>query len=276
MADRTGEERPGAADGALGKARAWRITGSLAVALVMLIGASQTWGLVARRQTTAERTYDHAVRKLQLAAGSASVLVRAGKEGQVVIRRNLDYTFRAPQVSTEIEGDVLLVSVSCRGLLSFFGCGAQIELDVPPATEVTGSVGSGSVDVSDLAGEVRLDATSGALYLRRLSGEVRTRTTSGMVQGTELTSARVEARTTSGSVELDFVRAPHAVDVSTTSGSATMTLPKGSRYAFSGQVGSGSRSVDPDLSDASSPDSLHASVSSGSLLIGYRDDGGSG
>ncbi|MEU8514926.1 DUF4097 family beta strand repeat-containing protein [Kitasatospora sp. NPDC048722] len=276
MADATGEARPGAADRALGRAKAWRITGSLAVAFVTIMGASQTWGLVARQQTTAERTYDHAVRKLQLAAGSASVQVRAGKEGRVVIRKNLDYTFRAPQVSTEVEGDVLVVAVSCRQPLPFFGCGAEIELEVPSGTEVAGSVDSGSVDVADLGGEVRLEATSGALNLHRLSGEVHTRTTSGMVQGTELTSARVEASSTSGSVELDFVRAPHAVDVSTTSGSATVTLPKGSRYAFSGQVGSGSRSVDPKLPDASSPDSLRASVVSGSLRIGYRDDGRSG
>ncbi|MEE1787899.1 DUF4097 family beta strand repeat-containing protein [Streptomyces sp. SP17BM10] len=277
MVDATGRVRPAGPRRGPGQAATWRIIGSLSLAFVLVMGASQTLGLVARQQTTAEKTYDHVVvRKLQLATGSASVRVRAGEDGRVVVRRNLNYTFRAPRFSTVIEGDVLSVAVSCRQPLPFLGCGAEIELDVPQGTEVSGSVDSGSVDVADLSGEVRLDATSGALYLRRLSGEVRARTTSGMVEGTELTAARVEASTTSGSVELDFVRAPHAVDVSTSSGSATMTLPKGSRYAFSGQVGSGSRSIDPDLADASSPDSLHASVTSGSLRIGYRGDGSSG
>ncbi|MEV7025251.1 DUF4097 family beta strand repeat-containing protein [Kitasatospora sp. NPDC093558] len=269
MADGTGETRPAAPL----RAAPWRTIGALTVAFVVVMGASQTLGLVANRQTTEEKTYEHVVvRKLQLATGSASVRVRAGREGRVVVRRNLNYTFRAPQVSTAVEGDVLVVGVACRQPLPFFGCGAEIELDVPRGTEVSGSVDSGSVDVADLSGEVRLDATSGALYLHRLSGEVHTKTTSGMVQGTELTSARVEASSTSGSVELDFTKAPHAVDLSTVSGSATMTVPKDSRYAFSGQVGSGSRSIDPTLADASSPDSLHASVVSGSLRIGYRED----
>ncbi|MFD7906530.1 DUF4097 family beta strand repeat-containing protein [Kitasatospora sp. NPDC059722] len=277
MADATGEARPAGPRGVPGRAATWRIIGSLSLAFLLVTAVSQTLGLVARQQKTEQKTYDHVVvRKLQLATGSASVQVRAGKDDRVVVRRNLNYTFRAPQVSTVIEGDVLVVGVSCRQPLPFLSCGAEIELEVPQGTGVTGSVDSGSVDVADLSGEVRLDATSGALYLRRLSGEVHTRTTSGMVQGTELGSGRVEASSTSGSVELDFVRAPHAVDVSTTSGSATMTLPKGSRYAFSGQVGSGSRSVDPNLSDASSPDSLRASVASGSLRIGYREDGRSG
>ncbi|MGW2252059.1 DUF4097 family beta strand repeat-containing protein [Kitasatospora sp. NPDC001660] len=275
MAERiTGEDRPGAARQAPGRTALWRITGALAAAFVVIMGASQTWGTVARRETTTQKAYDHVVvHKLQLATGSAAVQVRAGREGRVVVRKSLNYTFREPQVSTAFEGDVLVVGVSCRRPLPFSGCGAEIELEVPSGTEVAGSVDSGSVDVADLSGEVRLDATSGALYLRRLSGEVHTRTTSGMVQGTELTSARVEASTDSGSVDLDFARAPHAVDVSTTSGSASMALPKGSQYAFSGQAGSGSRSVDPNLANAASPDSIRASVASGSLRIGYRAEG---
>ncbi|MBV6695936.1 DUF4097 family beta strand repeat-containing protein [Kitasatospora aureofaciens] len=253
-------------------ARAWRITGTLAVAFVMIMGASQTFAMVANQKKSTEKQYDVTIHKLRLATGSASVRITAGRENHVLVRKNLTWTFREPDVSTTFQGDEMTVGVACRQPLPFLSCGAEIELEVPRGTEVSGAVDSGSVDVADLTGAVRLDATSGALYLRRLSGEIHTRTTSGMVQGTNLTSARVDASATSGSVELDFAKAPHAVDVSTGSGAVTVTVPRGSQYAFSGQAGSGSRSIDAAMANASSPDSIRAEIGSGSLRIGYRQE----
>ncbi|MQS12124.1 DUF4097 domain-containing protein [Streptomyces kaniharaensis] len=250
--------------------KAWRITGTLAIVFVMVMGGAQTFALVAQQETSTAKSYDNVtVHKLQLATGSASVRVRPGRENRVVVRKSLKWMTRKPDVSTAFEGDVLTVGVACRQPLPMLGCSAEIELEVPPATEVSGAVASGSVEVTDLTGDVRLDATSGALYLRRLSGEVHAQSTSGLVEGSELTSARVDARSTSGAVELGFVRVPHAVDVSTVSGSVTMTVPKDSQYRLTGTAGSGSRSIEAALGNSSSPDSIRASVESGSLRIVY-------
>ncbi|MFH9348247.1 DUF4097 family beta strand repeat-containing protein [Kitasatospora sp. NPDC017646] len=252
-------------------AKAWRVTGTLAVVLVMLVAGVQTWSLVVQQQTTSTKPYDVVVHRVRLETGSASVRLRAGRERHVVVRQRLDWTVRKPVVSTTFDDDgVMTVGMHCRQVQPFadLGCGAEIELEVPAATEVTGSVGSGSVDVEGLSGSVRMELTSGQLTLTDTSGEVWAQATSGQVQGTNLSAPRVTARTTSGSVELSFARPPHAVDVRATSGSVNLTLPKGSRYAFSSSVGSGSGGIDPVLADSTSPDTVHAEVDSGSIMIG--------
>ncbi|HJD84231.1 DUF4097 family beta strand repeat-containing protein [Kitasatospora aureofaciens] len=251
-------------------AKAWRITGTLALVLVMLAAGVQTWSLVMQQQTSATKPYDVVIHQVRLETGSASVRLRAGREGHVVVKQRLDWMLRKPVVSATFAGDVLTVGMHCRQVLPFsdFGCGAEIELEVPAATEVTGSVSSGSVSVEGLNGSVRMQLTSGQLSLAHTSGELWAETTSGQVLATDLSAQRVTARTTSGSLELHFTRAPHAVDARATSGAVIMTVPKNSRYAFSSEVGSGSGGIDPALEDSTSPDSIHAQVTSGSLTVG--------
>ncbi|MDH6705473.1 hypothetical protein P3T27_002183 [Kitasatospora sp. MAA19] len=250
--------------------KAWRVTGTLSIVLVMIGGGLQTWAMVVQQRTTSVKPYDVSIHKVKLDTGSASVRVRAGREGHVVVRQNLDWMVRKPVVSTTVDGDVLTVGMRCRQILPFadFGCGAQIELEVPAATEVSGAVSSGFVEVDGLSGDVRMDLTSGELRLIGTSGEVDAHATSGMVQGIDLSAERVNAEVGSGSVELDFAKAPHSVDTRTTSGSVRMSLPKDTHYAFTGESGSGSRSIDANLADASSPNRIHASVGSGSIRIG--------
>ncbi|MBO1416975.1 DUF4097 family beta strand repeat-containing protein [Streptomyces sp. FH025] len=250
-------------------ARIWRLTGVVAVVFVLVMGAGQTLSLVARQQRTEETEYPEAVHRLRLETGSAYVRIKTGADGRVLLRKTLDWMVSEPEVRTGVVDGVMDVGVTCRRTPPFYNCGAQIELEVPPGTEVTGEVTSGSVEVDGLTGPVHLEGTSGAIYLRRLSGEVHARTTSGMVQGTELDSERVDVGSGSGAVDLGFAGAPREVSVSTGSGLVTVTVPRGSHYRISGRTGSGSSSIDPALGDASSPNSLVAEVGSGELKIGY-------
>ncbi|MFJ7246557.1 DUF4097 family beta strand repeat-containing protein [Kitasatospora sp. NPDC098652] len=253
--------------------RAWRITGVIALVFVLVMGGAQTMALVARQSRTEQQVFvAEEVHKLRLATSSASVRIRPGVEGRVVLRKNLDWTVSEPRVRADVVGDTMTVGVECRRSLPFYNCGASIELEVPAGTEVAGTVTSGSVEVSDLSGAVRLDGTSGAILLHGLSGPVRARTTSGMTQGTDLSSAQAEVSSTSGSVDLTFRSAPQDVKVRATSGSVTVRVPRGNRYRINGGTGSGSINIDPALGDAASSRSLEADVGSGSLDIGYRAD----
>ncbi|MEV7356784.1 MULTISPECIES: DUF4097 family beta strand repeat-containing protein [unclassified Kitasatospora] len=249
--------------------KAWRTTGTLAIAVVMIGAGMQTWAMVVQQQTTSTQPYNVVIHKLRLDTGSASVRIRAGRDGRVVVRQNLDWMVRKPSVSTTFDGDVLTVGMECRKFLPFadFGCGAQIELEVPAGTDVSGQVSSGSVEVDGLSGGVRMDLTSGELKLTGTSGQVYAHATSGMVQGTGLSSEQVYAETTSGAVDLAFSRAPRSVDTRSGSGSVKLALPQDSHYAFSGEVGSGSRHIDPSLADPASPNRIHGSVTSGSITI---------
>lgn len=251
-------------------ARIWRITGVVTVAFVLLMGAGQTLAVVAKQTRTENTEFPNAVHKLQLVTGSASVRVKPGVEGRVLLTKRLDWTVSEPKVRAVVDAaGVMSVDVQCRRQLPFYNCGAQIELEVPAGTEITGRVTSGSVELSDLTGPVELDGDSGSINLTRLTGEVRARTGSGMVQGDGLRSSRVKVSSGSGAVQLDFATAPTDVNVSTNSGSATMYLPRGSHYRVSGRTGSGSSQIDASLGDASSPNSLTAEVGSGALQIGY-------
>ncbi|MEU9045880.1 MULTISPECIES: DUF4097 family beta strand repeat-containing protein [unclassified Kitasatospora] len=251
-------------------AKAWRVTGTLAAVLVMAVGGLQTWATAAQQQSNSTRSYDDVtIHRLTLETGSASVKVRVGRESRVVVHQRLDWMVRKPVVSTVLADGVVTVGVHCRQILPVadVGCGADLELEVPAATEVTGSVDSGSVQVEGLSGNVDLRLTSGELLLVDTSGDVKAHATSGLIQSADLSARRVEAQTTSGSMELHFAKAPQQVDTRSTSGSLTMTLPKGSRYAFSSDIGSGSGRIDPQLADSGSPNRIHATVTSGSITI---------
>ncbi|WP_406198363.1 DUF4097 domain-containing protein [Kitasatospora sp. NBC_01560] len=247
----------------------WRVTGTLATVVVMLFAAGQTWAMVAQQQSVSERTYRVGVSRVQLDAGIAAVRIRPGRDGQVVVKQYLDWTVRKPTVRTVFEDDTLTVQVRCNQVVPIadVGCGAQIDLEVPAAAGVTGGSTSGSLDVRGLSGEVRVSSGSGAIQLAGLSGPVYARATSGAVDAKGLTSARFEVDTTSGAVDVAFARPPHAVSVGVSSGSVTLALPEGSRYAFSGEGGSGNRHLDPVLADASSPDTVRITAGSGSVSV---------
>ncbi|MGW3228838.1 DUF4097 family beta strand repeat-containing protein [Kitasatospora sp. NPDC001095] len=249
--------------------RAWRAAGTVVVVLAMIGAGLQTWSMVVQQRTSTSRPYDMAIHRLQLETGNAAVRVRAGQEGHVVVRQSLDWLVRKPVVSTVFDDGVLTVGLRCRQVLPFadFGCGAEIELEVPAATEVTGSVGSGTVQVEGLSGDVRMELTSGQLLLADTSGNVSVHATSGLVQGSNLSVRRVTARVTTGSVQLGFAQAPQEVDTTATSGSVELALPKDSRYAVSSEIGSGNGRIDPVLADSASPSRVHVAVTSGAITI---------
>ncbi|MFF7988323.1 DUF4097 family beta strand repeat-containing protein [Kitasatospora xanthocidica] len=252
-----------------GAAKAWRVTGTVATVLVVIGAGLQTWSLVAQQESTSSRSYDVPVHRLKLQTGSASVKVRAGRADHVVVGQRLDWTVRKPVVSSVIVDGLLTVGVQCRPVLPVadFGCGAEIEVEVPAATEVSGSVGSGAVRVEGLSGNVDVELGSGELLLVDTSGDVTARATSGLIRGVDLSARRVDVRTTSGAMELSFAKAPQQVETRATSGSVTVTLPRNSRYAFSSDVGSGTGRIDPQLADSDSPNHIHATATSGSITI---------
>ncbi|GHF58072.1 hypothetical protein GCM10018790_39850 [Kitasatospora xanthocidica] len=252
-----------------GAAKAWRVTGTVATVLVLIGAGLQTWSVVAQQESTSSRSYEVPVDRLRLETGNASVRVRAGRADHVVVGQRLDWTVRKPVVSSIIVDGLLTVRVQCRPILPVadFGCGAEIEVEVPAQTGVSGSLGSGSVRVEGLSGNVDVELGSGELLLSGTSGDVTARATSGLIRGEDLKARRVDARTTSGAMELSFASAPQQVETRATSGSVTMTLPRGSRYAFSSDIGSGTGRIDPQLADSGSPNHIHATATSGSITI---------
>ncbi|MEV6973856.1 DUF4097 family beta strand repeat-containing protein [Kitasatospora sp. NPDC093806] len=248
--------------------RRWKVFGTLALTVTLVVGAVQTWAMAVQQRTDSERTYPVAVTRVRLDTGSAVVTIRPGSEGRVVVRQHLDWMIRKPVVSALFDQDGLEVRMRCNQVLPVtdLGCGALIELEVPAGVAVEGKQSSGVIDLAGLTGAVDLASTSGEVRLAGLSGPVTVRSTSGSVRGSELSSAKLDVAATSGSVELGFLVPPHNVDIGVTSGSVTMALPTGSRYDFDG--GSAPRGrIDPTLADHSSPYKVRISVSSGTVSV---------
>ncbi|MGW4892065.1 DUF4097 family beta strand repeat-containing protein [Kitasatospora sp. NPDC004240] len=249
--------------------RLWRLLGVAVVVPLVLLGGVQTWGTVVQQRTVSTNTYVVPVGRVELDTGSAAVRITAGQGDRVTVRQNLDWLVRKPMIDVTWQGPVLTVRARCPRVLPVLGlgCGALIELEVPAATAVSGANTSGSVHVEGLSGDVRLETTSGSVKLVGVSGEVSARTTSGLVQGSDLRSQRAEASSTSGAVELGFAGPPRAVDVGTTSGRIALSVPRGERYAISGQQGSGGWRIDPALGDATSSRSIRVRTTSGAVVI---------
>ncbi|MFD4906141.1 DUF4097 family beta strand repeat-containing protein [Kitasatospora purpeofusca] len=257
---------------ARGGHRGWRVIGTLALVVVMLTGAVQTWAMAVQQQARSERTYGIAVTKVRLDTGRATVRIRPGKEGQVVVRQFLNWVVRKPVVSALFDQDELDVRMFCNQVFAVrdVGCGAVVELEVPPGVAVTGRQSSGNIDIAGVTGEIDLVSTSGEVRLADVSGPLTVRTTSGSVHGRRLTSPRADVAATSGSVELGFVTEPSAVDIGVTSGSVSLGLPPGSRYDFEGGMAPRG-GIDMALADRSSPHKVRISVSSGSVKVFARD-----
>ncbi|MFE2106848.1 DUF4097 family beta strand repeat-containing protein [Kitasatospora sp. NPDC059463] len=279
MTMRTGKGTAvGPGERAPGRARrgrlAWRMLGTLALTVALVAGAVQTWAIAVQQRTHSEMSYPVAVTTVRLDTGSATVRIRPGEEGRVVVRQDLNWMMRMPVVSALFEQDRLDVRMRCTQVppVSDLGCRAVIELDVPPGVAVTGRLSSGSVDVAGVTGVVDLLSTSGEVELADVSGPVTVRTTSGSVRGSRLTSPTVSAAATSGSMQLGFAAAPRSVDIGVTSGSVVLGLPRGSRYDFDGGASPLARGgIDPALADRSSPNKIRVSVTSGSLSVFAKD-----
>ncbi|MFJ4791839.1 DUF4097 family beta strand repeat-containing protein [Kitasatospora purpeofusca] len=262
---------------ARGGHRGWRVIGTLALVVVVLIGAVQTWAMTVQQQARSERTYGIAVTKVRLDTGRATVRIKPGQEGQVVVRQFLNWVVRKPVVSALFDQDELDVRMFCNQVFAVrdVGCGAVVELEVPPGVAVTGRQSSGNIDIAGVRGEIDLVSTSGEVRLADVSGPLTVRTTSGSVHGRRLSSPRADVAATSGSVELGFVTEPSAVDIGVTSGSVSLGLPRGSHYDFEGGMAPRG-GIDTALADPSSPHKVRISVSSGSVEVRARDVDGSG
>jgi hypothetical protein len=82
-------------------------------------------------------------------------------------------------------------------------------------------------------------------------------------------SAQLHASARSGSLTLAFASPPELLAVAVGSGSATATVPRGTRYQVSAQRGSGSAYVQSGLSDHTAGQVIRAAVGSGTLAISY-------
>jgi hypothetical protein len=220
-------------------------------------------------------TYRQPITELDVQTDAGgSIMIKAGRAGQVSVDTTLSWLVRRPDVSRTWRRGVLDVAATCPKFNPFEDCGANITIGVPPGTAVRAAAGAGSVVVKGLTGPLHLSATAGQVLARQVSGPLWATATSGsVVAGQDVTSSRVYATVTTGQIALHLRNRPQELALAVGAGSASIALPPGSRYRIDSSVG-GTLSVAPGLNDSRSDAVITISVATGAARIGYWQGGG--
>ncbi|WP_406281650.1 DUF4097 family beta strand repeat-containing protein [Embleya sp. NBC_00896] len=162
-------------------------------------------------EKTASYDVTQSVRMLKVdsAAGNVKVIGADVKDVKVTEKQHYDST--APTTTHNVDANgVLNLDYDCA---SKKACFVAYEVTVPRGTEL----------------DVRTDA--GNVTLRDLTGTLNLHTSAGKIDAEGLTSAKVIAQTSAGSIDMTFTKAPTDVDARTNAGRATVRVPGGQQYA---------------------------------------------
>jgi hypothetical protein len=247
----------------------------LAIGGIALIGVGVLTGLgwwwPSDAEATAELT--QSIKSVRVDNDGGAVKIRTGS-GPTKVHQEFSYRWNKPGDAYRVEGDTLVLA----------GCGTSCEVRydviVPAGIPVTGridsgameiagvstvdiTVDSGHVEVSDVAGPVKVKADSGRVELKNIGQDVDVHAGSGAIKGERL-AGNVNAQADSGRIELELVKAAD-VTARSDSGSIEITVPSGD-YDVSGTTGSGRRDIGVNQS-GSATHKLDLTTDSGSVKV---------
>ncbi|MBO2451829.1 DUF4097 family beta strand repeat protein [Actinomadura barringtoniae] len=252
----------------------WIALAVLTALMVVVPTATGLTGKLIRRTYVHSQSFSFPIKTLQVNSGDSTVtVVGGGRPGQVTVKQSLHWALNKPQLRLDPVGDSFRVWVVCSdggSLFTGLDCGADIQVTVPSGVAVQSEASSGSTDISDISGAVKVKSASGELNLSGLSGPVTASVASGSIEGRGLRSPQVDARSHSGAIELAFAQAPLNVTARANSGGVTVKVPPGSRYRVNTKAASGGVDVvPPEIADDAAPGQIHVTTTSGGISIGY-------
>ncbi len=250
------------------------IAGMTAVVTIGAVGLPQV-GWLAAQTTTTTWTTRHPITAVEIDVTGGDLTVQPSAGGdEVSLRQTLTWTINKPQITETWQGGTLLITEDCAApsFTVVNPCGASLVLTVPATVSVQSTLDSGSVQVRGMTGSVNARARSGDIDLEADSGTLLARADSGEIHGAGLASQQTSAQTLSGDIDLAFTSAPMSVSASVASGNVIVTVPHGATYRVSGQTSSGSRNIEQNIEDDSSPRTITISSLSGDALLSYAGD----
>ncbi len=240
-----GQQMPPAGPGVV----ALRVLGT---GLVVLMVAGATFSAVAGffRQSRTETQVYQGVRAVSVSATTGSVTVRAGSPGDpVILTRHLSWSFQQPESVETVAGGRLDVRAECTTSLGVGLCSVGYDLVVPPDVALTLESHTGTVEVDGVTGNLTATTSTGSVELRGIG------------------SRRVEAHTSTGSVEVTFAAVPDDVLADASTGSVEVVVPVGATtYAVTASTSTGSSEVTVPV-DSSSTHRISAHTSTGSVEV---------
>lgn len=253
---------------AVGSVRRWFLLGGLVTALFVAGGCAVAIPVttnvinVAADPSTEEVThsYEQMPETFSLSGDDLGVAVSAAEDGgtwsgetDFTVQRHLLHHQQEPFAEERWEEEGFYAEASCpdQGMADWPAgeCVITYNVSLPGETPVMLDTTSGTQDVQGLTGDVALWSTGGQIGAYELTGTLEARTSGGSVRGEQLETTTTEVRSGAGSVHLDYSVPPEEVQVQTTGGQVTVTLPEGTAYRVEASSGTGTVQVDVEEAD---------------------------
>jgi DUF4097 and DUF4098 domain-containing protein YvlB len=226
----------------------------MAIAVLVATGAGVAVFGFGDKTSTETQSVNETISALRMESGSSDVSIQVGDKTTVEVKRSYWWGSGDSKAAYELDGDTLVLKSDCG-----MRCDVKsFVVTVPAGTKVTGSNGSGDLDMrgrldidarsgsgdvtaEDTDGPVALQNGSGSITVDGANGAVNVKTGSGEITLRDVSGGPVQARTGSGDLELS-VETPMSVDAQTGSGDLELRVPEGT-YKVETDSGSGDRNV---------------------------------
>ncbi|MFG3435923.1 DUF4097 family beta strand repeat-containing protein [Nonomuraea sp. NPDC047897] len=201
-------------------------TAATAAAMAGLVAVTSACGVeLDPEEVRGTRTFPHAGAQVTITSAMGGLRVMPGAAGEVRVDRWLrGKAARDDNASWSFDRGGLRLSADCT--IVFGDCGARYHVRVPPGVRVVVRGAEDGVVVRDLAQDVEV-TSPGPIRVYGTTGRLRLAGGDSLIAGDRLRSADVEARTTTGTINLSFATPPDRLEMRSGDGRVTATVPDG-------------------------------------------------
>lgn len=217
---------------------------------VALLGATAACADSSDDRTPEKKTFALDGRILTVDAADSSVVLRPADVKDIRVTRWFDAwsVGGSTKTSWSLDGNTLKLRVKCSGVVT--GCSARHEVLVPRGVSVTVVNSDGKVEASGFDTPLKVSTKDGSVVVRDVTGALDLSSKDGKVDAAGVSSPRVTAHSSDGSVNLRFTAVPDRVQATSSDGKVIIELPD-DRYRVFATASDGKVTVTVPRDDAS-------------------------
>ncbi len=259
--------------------KATRMTSAVLGSLLMSLGLLATHASLANEKDITERFSVNSGGTLTLESDSGSIKIRSHNEQVVEVNVENPSESRGFVVNFKQSGDDVSVigESEQRNWWGWWGSSNRIKyvVYVPQNYNLKLKTGGGSIDISDLEGDIVARTSGGSIKLGKITGDVKVRTSGGSIKVDEV-AGLIDASTSGGSVRATLTQQPTQDSRLTTSGgSVTAYLAKGIAVDVVAKTSGGSVSSEFKVNGYLSKRKIEGEINGGGPELYLRTSGGS-
>jgi hypothetical protein len=223
-----------------------------------------------RFETTFRVAQRDGVRTVDIDNDGGSVHV-IGTEGEdVIVNGEIVQGFQKASHAERVEGDRVVLEGDCPLSVSY--CNIDYEVQVPRDVDIRVRASGGPVTVTGVDGDLDIGSSGGGIRVEGGGGDLLLRSSGGGVRAFALTATRVDASSSGGGVQVEFVDAPRTVVAHSSGGGVTVVVPDIPSVFYGVDASSSGGSVDTDIrSDPTSDRTISARSSAGGVTVRYPE-----